>query len=182
MYYKAMKIEKDTTVSVEYTLKDKDGEILDSSKEMGPLEYIHGYGMLIPGLEQELEGKEEGAEFKKTVPPEQAYGERFEELVMETNRSQFPEGVELEVGMEFEAGDGHHSRVAVITKIDGDKITVDANHPLAGETLFFDVKVLSVRKTTKEELKALTEPSGCSCGCGGDIADSCGCGGCSGCH
>lgn len=178
-----MKIERDTTVNVEYTLKNKDGEILDSSQAMGPLEYIHGYGLIIQGLERALEGKEEGESFKKEVPPSEAYGDVIEDLVMETNRSQFPEGLELKPGMEFEAGNGQQTRVAVIKKIEGDKITVDMNHPLAGETLYFDVKVLSVKKTSEEELQAMVQSmsSGCGCGCG-DTESSCGCGGCSGCH
>ena len=83
-----MKIERDTTVNVEYTLKNKNGDILDSSQAMGPLEYIHGYGMIIPGLERALEGKEEGESFKKEVPPSEAYGEVVDDLIMETNRSQ----------------------------------------------------------------------------------------------
>ena len=167
-----MKIERDTTVNVEYTLKNKDGEILDSSQAMGPLEYIHGYGLIIPGLERALEGKEEGESFKKEVPPSEAYGDVIEDLVME-----------LKPGMEFEAGNGQQTRVAVIKKIEGDKITVDMNHPLAGETLYFDVKVLSVKKTSEEELQAMVQSmsSGCGCGCG-DTESSCGCGGCSGCH
>ncbi len=175
-----MKIERDTTVNVEYTLKNKNGDILDSSQAMGPLEYIHGYGMIIPGLERALEGKEEGESFKKEVPPSEAYGEVVDDLIMETNRSQFPEGLELKTGMEFEAGNGQTTRVAVIKKIDGDNITVDMNHPLAGETLYFDVKVISVKKTSEEELQALVQSMSHSCGCGD--TGSCGCGGCSGCH
>ncbi|AGT43728.1 FKBP-type peptidyl-prolyl cis-trans isomerase [Treponema pedis] len=182
-----MKITKDTTVSVEYTLKDDTGEILDSSEVMGPLEYIHGYNMIISGLEKALEGKEAGDEFKKTIPPEDAYGEVFEDLIVETDRSQFPPEAQIEVGMDFEAGDGPHSRVVRITKIDGDKITIDANHPLAGETLHFEVKILSVKKTTEEELQSLVQmmsadSCGCGCGCGHEQNEhACGCG-CSGCH
>lgn len=184
-----MKITKDTTVSLEYTLKDDTGEILDSSDVMGPLEYIHGYNMIIDGLEKALEGREAGDEFKKTVPPEEAYGEVFEDLIVETSRAQFPPDTVLEVGMEFEAGEGAHARSVRITKIDGDKITIDANHPLAGEKLHFEVKILSVKKTTEEELQALVRmmaEDSCGCGCGCDCGhdheeQSCGCG-CSGCH
>ncbi len=174
-----MKIAKDTTVSLEYTLKDKDGEVLDSSKEMGTLEYIHGYSMIIPGLEKALEGKEEGAEFSETVEPQAAYGEKNDELIVETTKSQFPAEVELELGMEFQSG--HH--IVRIVKIDGDKITIDANHPLAGETLYFEIKVLSVKQTTEEELQELLQASagGCSCGCDcGDEGPN-SCSGCSGC-
>lgn len=171
-----MKIAKNTTVSIEYTLKDDTGEILDSSKELGNLEYIQGYGMLIQGLEKALEGKEAGDEFKISVPPQEAYGEFRQDLIVETDRSNFPDDVELEIGMEFDAG---HNRLVKITKIDGDKITVDANHPLAGETLHFEVKVVSVKETTEADFNALYGGGGCSCGCGGD--DESGCGGCSGC-
>ncbi|MGP1595154.1 MAG: FKBP-type peptidyl-prolyl cis-trans isomerase [Treponema sp.] len=176
-----MKITKDCLVTLEYTLKDEAQEILDSSEKLGPLDYLHGYNFLISGLERTLEGKEEGEAFSLTVAPEDGYGLINEDMVFEVNRSQFPPEVTLEVGMEFDA-DNHPVR---ITAIEGDTITVDANHPLAGETLYFDVKIVSVRTATEEEIAAALEPlTECSCGCGHDHHehghDSCG--GCSGCH
>jgi FKBP-type peptidyl-prolyl cis-trans isomerase SlyD len=174
-----MTITKDSVVEIEYTLTDSQNEVIDSSEGSGPLEYLHGHENIIPGLEKELEGKSAGATFKTTVAPLEAYGERQEELVVQVNRSQFPSDVELTEGMQFEAGSPDGSRVVTVTAIDGDSITVDANHPLAGETLHFDVKVVSVRAATEEEIQSGLQSS-CGCGCGDDCGDDCDCedGGC----
>ncbi|CEM63077.1 peptidylprolyl isomerase [Treponema phagedenis] len=176
-----MKITKDCVVNIEYTLKDEAGEILDSSAVMGPLEYVQGYGMLIPGLEKVMEGKEPGDSFDITVPPAEAYGEIAEGLKLEVDRSQFPPDVEIEVGMQFDAGSGHESRLVTVTDIDGDKIFIDANHPLAGETLHFDIEVLSVREASEEDLASILYGGGCDCG-DHDHDCSTGCGSCCGCH
>ena len=175
-----MKIAKNSLVTLEYTLKDEDGEILDSSVEMGPLEYIHGFEMIVPGLESALTGKDEGEELSVVVPPKDAYGEFDEALIFKVDRNQFPPDVKIEVGMEFET-DGPHSRAVRVIEVADDTVTIDANHPLAGETLHFDVKVLSSRMATDEEIAELFSHS-CSCGCGDSSEDSCGCSGCSGCN
>lgn len=177
-----MTICKDSVVSIEYTLTDDQKEVLDSSEGMGPLEYLHGHSNLIPGLEKELEGKKAGDAFKVSVKPEEAYGVYHDELVVEVDRNQFPDDVEIEVGMQFEAGGPNGSQVVTVTDVKETKVTVDANHPLAGETLHFDVKVISVRESTDEE-KANGLESGCGCGCGHDDdcdceEDGCGSGGC----
>lgn len=180
-----MTISKDSVVSIDYTLTDNENEVLDSSEGSGPLEYLHGHDNLIPGLERELEGKKAGDTFKAVIKPEDAYGEYQENLIVEVDRSQFPEDVEIEEGMQFEAGGPDGSRVVTVTKIDGGKVTVDANHPLAGETLNFDVKVVSVREATDEEKESgLRDQCGCGCGddcdcddnCEGEEHGSCGCG------
>ncbi len=174
-----MKITKDTTVSLEYTLKDDSGEIIDSSAVVGAMEYIHGYNMIIPGLEKALEGKDVDEELDVTIPPESAYGEVHDDLIVETSKEQFPDNIELEVGMEFESGQ-HTVR---IVKIEGDSVTIDANHPLAGETLHCQAKILAVRATSEAELADLFQSAGgCGCagGCGVDM-DGAACGGCSGC-
>ncbi len=168
-----MTISKDSVVSIEYTLTDDQNEVLDSSEGMGPLEYLHGHGNLIPGLEKELEGKKEGDNLKVTVAPGDAYGDYQDELVVEVERKQFPDDVEITEGMQFEAGSPDGSRVVTVTSVDGDKITVDANHPLAGETLHFDVTVKSVREATDDE-KANGLNQGCGCGCGDGCGDNCG--------
>ena len=168
-----MKIVDDCLVTLEYTLKDDDQNILDSSEQMGPLDYVHGYRQLIPGLEKALAGREVGESFSLTVPPQQGYGEIDPRAVFEASRSQFPPEAQLEVGMEFETS-GHH---VVITEIDGDIIRLDANHPLAGKNLHFDIKITGVRDATPEELEEVQQVfAGCSCG-----SDQGGCGGCSGC-
>ena len=176
-----MSITKNSYVTIEYTLKDEAGEVLDSSSEMGPLEYVQGLGMIISGLETAMMGKKAGDEFSVDVEPKDAYGEYDDSLVFTVDRKQFPPEVKVEVGMEFETEGSHGGAVRVID-IAGDKIKIDANHPLAGEKLHFDIKVLSTRMATDEEIGQFFSHS-CSCGCGdeGDGA-SCGCGGCSGCH
>ena len=176
-----MKITKNSYVTIAYTLKDAKGEVLDSSDEMGSLEYVQGYGMIVQGLETALMGKDVGEEFSVALEPKDAYGEYDESLIFTVDKKQFPDGVKLEVGMEFET-DGPTSRAVRITKIEGESVTVDANHPLAGERLYFDIKVLSSRMATDDEIASFFSHS-CSCGCG-DASDdgSCGCGGCSGCH
>lgn len=173
-----MTIAKDKVVSIEYTLTDDQNEVLDSSEGMGPLEYLHGHNNLIPGLEKELEGKKAGDTLKASIAPADAYGEYLNELVVEVERSQFPDDVEITVGMQFEAGSPEGSRVVTVTEIKDNKVTVDANHPLAGETLNFDVKVMSVRDATDDE-KANGLKSECGCGCGDDCDGDCeddGCG------
>lgn len=169
-----MIIEKDKMVSIEYTLKNSEDEIIDSSAGGAPLDYLHGNGMLITGLEKELEGKKPDDEFSVVIEPSDAYGERNEELVFEVDRNQFEEGVTIEEGMQFEAAAPEGSRIVTVVKVADDKITIDANHPLAGERLFFDVKVVSVRNATDEELNG-------GCGCGGSCGDGCGSAGCGGC-
>ena len=175
-----MKITKNSLVTLEYTLKDEDGEVLDSSLEMGPLEYIHGFGMIVPGLESALSGKDSGDELSVVVAPKDAYGEFDESLIFKVDKKQFPPDVKIEVGMEFET-DGPHSRAVRVIEIGDDTVTIDANHPLAGETLHFDVKVVSSRMATDEEIAELFSHS-CGCGCGDSGEDACGCSGCSGCH
>ena len=172
-----MTISKDCVVNIEYTLTDDQNEVLDSSEGMGPLEYLHGRNNLIPGLERELEGKKAGDALKVSIAPADAYGEYLDELVVEVDRGQFPDDVEIVEGMQFEAAGPEGSRVVTVTEISGDKVKVDANHPLAGETLNFDVKVVSVREATEDE-KANGLKSECGCGCGGDCDDDCDSDGC----
>mgnify|MGYP001000657113 CR=1 FL=1 len=183
-----MKITKDKVVSIEYTLKDADGTVLDTSEGVGPLEYLHGHGNLIPGLEKELEGKTAGDSLTVTVEPADGYGEYNEEMVVEVPKAQFEAGTEIEVGMQFEAASSAGNQIVTIVKVTDDKVTIDANHELAGETLYFDVKINEVRDASADEL-ANGLDDGCGCGCGGSCGDDCGggcgdndCGGSCGCH
>jgi FKBP-type peptidyl-prolyl cis-trans isomerase SlyD len=149
-----MNIGKDTVVSIDYTLKDDGGDILDSSDDGAPLEYLHGHSQIVPGLERALEGKAQGAEVKIAVPPGDGYGDVESGKVMDVERKELPEDLTPEVGMQLAAEDNNGRRVPVwITKVTSDKVTLDGNHPLAGKTLHFEVAVRSVRKATKEELK-----------------------------
>lgn len=139
-------------VSIHYTLKSDDGEVIDSSEGFEPLAYLHGSGNIVPGLEESLLGHAVGDEFSVSVPPEAGYGLRDEEGVQSVPRDAFPADAELEVGMRFaaEAPDGE-VRPVWIAEVEGDTVTVDFNHPLAGSTLHFAVRVAAIRDATPEE-------------------------------
>lgn len=148
-----MQIEQNKVALLEYTLTDSAGEVMDTSEGGDPLAYIQGIGNLIPGLEEELEGKSAGDELNVTVQPEKGYGVRNDALVQQVNREVFQGVDELQVGMQFHAqGEDGGNHMIWITAIDGDDVTIDGNHPLAGQTLTFAVKVLEVRDATAEEL------------------------------
>ena len=140
-------------VSMHYSLTYASGEVLDSSEGSDPLNYLHGAGNIIPGLEQALVGKVEGDSLQVQVEPADGYGELNPELIQVVDRAAF-QGVEaVDVGMAFEAQgpDGAAQRI-VVTAVEGDQVTVDANHPLAGQQLNFDVQVVAVRAATDEEV------------------------------
>ncbi|GAA6131086.1 MULTISPECIES: FKBP-type peptidyl-prolyl cis-trans isomerase [Halopseudomonas] len=148
-----MQIAANKAVSIDYTLTNADGEVLDSSNGGAPLVYLHGAGNIIPGLEKALEGKQAGDAVNVTVEPAEAYGEFNAELIAVLGRNMF-EGVdELEVGMQFHAsGPDGSMQIVTIKALEGDEVTVDGNHPLAGEQLTFDVKVVEVREATDDEM------------------------------
>ncbi|MEO6202253.1 MAG: peptidylprolyl isomerase, partial [Nitrospirales bacterium] len=146
-------IGKNSVVSVNYKLTDDAGKVLDSSDGSKPMVYLHGAGNIIPGLEKALVGKAEGDALKVRIEPAEAYGELIPDGIKTIEKAAF-EGVEtVEAGMVFEAKapDGAMQEIVVV-KVDGDAVTIDTNHPLAGVALNFDIKVLSVRVATKEEL------------------------------
>lgn len=148
-----MKIETNKVVSIHYELTNEAGETLDSSSGKDPLTYLHGTGALIPGLEKELEGKNQGDELTAVIPPEQAYGELDQNLIRDVDRAAFGDVEKLEPGMQFQASGNNDSvQVISVVEVKEDVVTVDANHPLAGMTLTFDVKVDDVREATEEEL------------------------------
>jgi FKBP-type peptidyl-prolyl cis-trans isomerase SlyD len=137
---------------VDYVLSDEDGEVLDdSSAEDGePLRYVHGYGMLVPGLEKRLAGLSPGDTLDIVIPPEEAYGLHDEELVYAIDRTEAPTASEGdEVVLEDEDGD---EAVAHVVEVGDDEIVVDGNHPLAGLTLRYRVNVREVREATPDEL------------------------------
>ena len=147
-----MKIEKNRVVSIHYTLRNGDGEILDSSAGHSPLPYIHGIGALIPGLEKELLGKEKGDTLNVVVPAAEGYGEYDEERVFSVPLSEFDMEEPIEVGMQIQLDTGEGPVIATIVKMDEGYATLDLNHPLAGEPLHFDVEVMEVREATAQEL------------------------------
>ena len=148
-----MKIEKDKVVLFDYKLTNGAGDVLDSSEGSEPLAYLHGNGGIIPGLEEELEGKSVNESFSVSIPPEKAYGPRDESRIHQITRSEFEMSDQLKVGMQFQAQNEGGVQIYTITEIAGDNITVDGNHPLAGEILNFDVTVREIRDATAEELQ-----------------------------
>lgn len=160
-----MKISKDSVVSIDYTLKNDAGDVLDSSKEGCPLNYLHGHGNIISGLEAGLVGKETGDALDVRVAPADGYGEVVEQLRQEVPRDRF-EGVEsLEVGMQFQANTDRGPIAVRIVDVADDTVTVDGNHPLAGQHLNFSVKVVDVREASAEELEHGHVHSSGGCGC-----------------
>jgi FKBP-type peptidyl-prolyl cis-trans isomerase SlyD len=149
-----MLISKHKVVGIHYTLTNDGGEVLDTSDGREPLVYLHGTGNIIPGLESALEGKQAGDNLSVAVPPAQGYGELIAELRQAAPRAAFGQDSQLEVGMRFrgQAGPDQPAVVFTITEIDGDNITIDGNHPLAGENLNFKVEILSVRDATPTEI------------------------------
>jgi FKBP-type peptidyl-prolyl cis-trans isomerase SlyD len=141
-------------VSLDYQLKLANDEVIDFSEDDAPLEYLHGYKNIIPGLENELAGMALGDEKKVTVKPEQAYGLRDPDSVAEYPRDTFPESLALEVGEPINMRDSEsgESFQAFITEIRPETVMLDFNHPLAGETLYFKVKIAGLREPTSEEL------------------------------
>ena len=148
-----MLITNQHVVAIDYTLSNDAGEVIDSSAGAEPLVYLHGASNIIAGLENALAGKAVGDELEVSIEPEDAYGEYSAELITNLGREMF-EGVEdLEVCMQFHASapDGG-MQIVTIRDIDGDQVTIDGNHPLAGQQLNFKVKVVSVRAASEEEI------------------------------
>lgn len=147
-----MNITKDKVVSMHYTVKNNEGALIDTSDGKEPLLYMQGHKNIIPGLENEMEGKTVGDKVEATIEPANAYGEVIEELIQDVPRTAF-EGVDkLEVGMNFQAQSEQGPVNVVITNVSDETVTVDGNHPLAGQTLNFNVEVVEVRDPTEEEL------------------------------
>lgn len=149
----SLMIGENSVVSMHYKLTDNDGNVIDSSEGLEPLTFLHGAGNIIPGLEKALVGKVENDALTVKVPAAEGYGEIMDELVETVPKVAF-QGVDtIEAGMSFEAQDpnGQMQRI-VVKKVEGDMVTVDANHPLAGVELNFDVNIVSVREATEEEI------------------------------
>ncbi|MBI9099837.1 MAG: peptidylprolyl isomerase [Spirochaetaceae bacterium] len=147
-----MTIIEKSVVSMHYKLTDESGQLLDESQDQ-PLKYIHGTNSLIPGLEKELDGKKAGDQIKATVPPEEAYGPVMPQLIQNLPKSTFQGAEKIEVGMEFEASNENNETMIVrVDAVNGEEVTINGNHPLAGKTLNFDVKVVEVREASEEEL------------------------------
>ena len=147
-----MKIEKNKVVSIDYTLTGNDGQVIDSSKGGEPLAYLHGNGNIIAGLEEALEGKSAGEALKVSVPPEKGYGVREQGKVVEVGRDKLKGADEIKVGMQFQAETPQGAQVFTVASISDSAVTLDANHPLAGSTLNFDVTIRDIREATADEM------------------------------
>jgi FKBP-type peptidyl-prolyl cis-trans isomerase SlyD len=147
-----MQIADNTVVTIDYTLKDDNGNILDSSSD-GNFAYLHGANNIIPGLENALNGKSTGDEVAVKVSPAEGYGERNDTMIQTVPRDMFDSEQEIQVGMQFHAQSPDGNMIVVtVTDVAKDEITVDGNHPLAGVNLNFGVKVVDVRQATEEEI------------------------------
>ncbi len=146
-----MTIQQNSVVGINYTLKNDGGEVLDTSEGREALYYLHGNGNLIIGLEEELLGKAKGDKLNVIVQPEKGYGIKDEQLIQDVPLSAFG-GQEVEAGMTFTAQNEQGMQMFTVAAVHGDTVTVDANHPLAGQTLHFDVEIVEVREATPDEI------------------------------
>jgi FKBP-type peptidyl-prolyl cis-trans isomerase SlyD len=147
-----MLVAQDKVVLIHYTLKNDAGSVIDSSAGGDPLAYIHGQGNIIPGLEKALEGRQKGDKVSVKVEPAEGYGVRDDALMQQVPRRAFGSVAKIEPGMQFHAQTSQgQTRVVTVTHVQGDMVTVDGNHPLAGENLHFDVEITEVRDATEEE-------------------------------
>ncbi len=188
-----MKITNNKFVSAEYELyvdaenENGEQELMERATAEQPLTFIFGIGMMLPKFEEGLIGKQQGDTFEFTIQNEDAYGPYMDDYLIDLDRSVFEVDGKLDGEMVFEGSvvplmDSEGNRMnAQVISVGPEKIKVDLNHPLAGETLHFKGKVLEVRDATEEELAAMTG-GGCGCGCGCDDADDCASSGCSGCN
>ncbi|MFT3885108.1 MAG: peptidylprolyl isomerase [Flavobacteriales bacterium] len=143
-----MSITKNSVVTFHYTLSDNEGNVLDTSDGQEAFAYLHGASMIVPGLEEQLEGKKTGDKVKAVVVPEKGYGTFNMELLQRVPLEKFG-GQKVEEGMQFQAG-GHG--VYTVKEVKDGQVLIDGNHPLAGVTLNFDVEITGVRPATEEEL------------------------------
>jgi len=146
-------VDDEIVVSLKYTLT-VDGEIVDSADEKDPIQFIQGFGQIIPGLERELYSMAVGQSKKVVVSPEDGYGDLDPEAVMDIPRSEMPDDIPLEVGIELDiVNEDDEEMTAVIKEVKDDTVVLDFNHPLAGKKLEFDITVVDLRQPTEEELE-----------------------------
>lgn len=147
----AEEIKKGKVVAFSYELKDSQGDLIERSEE--PMEYLHGNNNIIPGLENQMEGMKVGESKHVEVSPADGYGEFDENLVFQVPRENFPGDLDIQPGMEFKTDTDEGEMIVTVTSVDDKSIEVDGNHPLAGETLHFHVKVENIREATPQEIQ-----------------------------
>jgi len=147
-----MQVANNTAVAFHYTLTNDAGDELDSTAGSEPLMYLHGRGNIISGLEEALKNKEVGDTFIVRIEPADAYGEFNEDMIQVVSRDMFDGIDRVEVGMQFHAAVNSGSGVITVIEVNGDDITVDGNHPLAGQALNFAIEIIDIRQATPEEI------------------------------
>ena len=168
-----------------YVMEEGKPELVEEATAEHPFQFISGLGTALERFENEITPLNEGDKFEFVIPCAEAYGEYSDQLKISVPKTQFDTDVEIEVGMQFQAGMG---QIVTVKEVKEKEVVIDANHPLAGETLYFDVEIVSVRAATSEEIAAILAPrGGCGGGCGGcgggcgddcNCDDDCSCGGC----
>ena len=169
-------IQKDTVAKIHYKLTNDEGQVVDSSEGRDPLEYLHGHGNIVAGLEDALDGKSEGDSLQVSVSPAEGYGEHDEALIIDVERQHLPVE-DLEPGMRFSAETSNGMRLFTVKEVAEESVKLDGNHPLAGENLNFDVEVVGIRDAEAEEIShghvhSGEKPEGES---GGGCGEGCGC-------
>ncbi|MDR1239128.1 MAG: peptidylprolyl isomerase [Treponema sp.] len=147
-----MNVAKSRVVSISYTLTDDNNQIVDSTSDSESFDYLHGFGNIIPGLEEALEGKNQGDCFSVTIPAALAYGERDERMVLDVPLDRFQGTDSVKKGMQFHAETAQGFQLVTVTQVADQTVTIDGNHPLAGLDLTFDVTVNAIREANAEEL------------------------------
>lgn len=147
----ADQVQKDKVVSFSYTLKDSSGNVLEQTDKNRPMEYLHGNQNIIPGLEREMEGLKVGDSKSVKVEPKDGYGEYNKDMSFRVPKNNFPEGVDLQPGMEFQTQTENGPMIIVVTEVHDEEVVVDANHPMAGQELHFDITINNIREATAQE-------------------------------
>lgn len=150
-----MQIQDKAFVAIEYSMALDSGQVVDETAPGKPLTYIHNTGQMLPGVESNLEGLGANQSIQFTVEAEEGFGQPRDELLRPVPRDRFPEGADIRPGMAFQSVGPDGQMTFVVKEVDGDTITVDLNHPLCGERLHFDVRVVEVRQATRDELAAV---------------------------
>ena len=177
-------VSKDSMVTLTYDLRldGKEGEIFESATQENPLIFLHGAGLMIPAFEEKLIGKKSGEKFEISIPAASGYGEINEEAVVELPLDIFKvdgkvDDTLLTPGNSVPMMSAHGQRMdGIVVSVEGESVTMDFNHPLAGEDLLFSGEILDVREASEEELSAAYSTGGCGCGSGGGGCGDSGCG------
>ncbi len=169
-----MAIAKGAVVAMHYDLKDKDGNLIESTKGSKPLEFLAGYNNILPKLENKIMESNVGDKFTLTLAPEDAYGEYDKGQVRNIPRNSFPDTLELQIGMQLMADMGDHQLPFTVKEINEDEVLIDFNHPMAGTELTFDVEITGMRAATDVELEHGHIHAVSHDGCGTDSCDTCG--------